>query len=282
MIAAQLDTALIGSTCYGRIRNPSNPGQVWSTALSDYADFASVTVDNMAITGTVDASGFFTAEEPSGFSASENASVTIHEREGASRAFTDPCVGTSLTNFELTTEFTLAHAVLLAAAATQSDINELADAIDDVYSAVSDLPEQITIDTAGTRVSAFLVDPDHTFKFRKSTELIANNTLSEMCGFDALLAMDFSNPIPDLSTLHSIISISIELRSGEPTSMPTVGDIDDWELSPDKLKVHIPLTTELGQEGTYRIFVKARTTDSQDYQRAGDLILEAGPTESGT
>ena len=98
MIATQLDTLLIGSTVYARIVNPANPAQVWDTNAQAFANRSGVTAANMAVSGTVDTSGWFEAAEPTGFTAGLIADCTLHEQAGGSPALGDEPVGAASTN----------------------------------------------------------------------------------------------------------------------------------------------------------------------------------------
>lgn len=122
---------------------------------------------------------------------------------------------------------------------------------------------------AGSTVSAALVDKDHTWSFDSPNQVIAPNTITEIVGFNGLLQMDFTLPIPSAGSIASITTTSVADVGGatEPT-------ISSSALSADKKKVLLTVDASSATAGTYTFSVKILTTDSQTIARKGRLTLQ--------
>jgi hypothetical protein len=109
--------------------------------------------------------------------------------------------------------------------------------------------------------------PIQIWRFEAADQLVASNTISEIVGFDGILAMDFSLPIPEDVSVASAVMIST----------PTGLEIDALIISPNKRLVYLPVVAET--VGVYTLAVKATTIDLQDVTRRGDLVIQS---ETGT
>lgn len=120
-----------------------------------------------------------------------------------------------------------------------------------------------------TTISSQFVDRGRTWWFRAPDDLFAANTINELIfspAFDGLFAMDFSEPLPEGTSIFSVESVSV-VPSG-----PTVGLA---ELTADRKEVHIPINVSTSDAGTYAVVVVIKTTDTQYIVRQGLLILTA-------
>ena len=137
---------------------------------------------------------------------------------------------------------------------------DIADFIDDIATA------------AGGVVSAFLVDEDHSWGFQSRSQTTSPQLITEIRGtggFNGLVAMDFTVPMPANASISSVGTVGVADETGktEPT-------LSAASLSPDKKKVHVPVNATAATAGTYTISVTITTTDSQTFMRKGRLVLE--------
>lgn len=131
-------------------------------------------------------------------------------------------------------------------------------AVDDTFTILAQIAP------SGSPISSQYIDDDHMWRFEADDELTAANTIREVTGFDALLGMDFTEPIPEETSLYSAVIVEVS-----PSTGVTFGTL---ELSPDKLKAHIP--TVVTTPGTYIVAVQGTTTDGQKYTRRGIAVFE--------
>ena len=154
---------------------------------------------------------------------------------------------------------------------TFDELISSADTLDTLY-AGSDLEADIAAISSGASVSAFLVDEDHTWIFQSRSQTTSPQLVTELRGtdgFNGLVAMDFTVPMPANAVISTIGTVSVADESGktEPT-------LSAASLSPDKKKVHIPVNATSATAGTYTISVTITTTDSQTFMRKGRLVLQ--------
>lgn len=144
MIAAQLDTLLIGSTVYARIINPENPAQVWNTDVEAFANRSSVSAVDMAVALSVDSTGYATANEPTGFPAGLVANCKIHEQAGGSPALDDGYAGDGFTNSHLVTVYkTTEPGVIAEAVADHTMFTTMSEQVDAIDAAVGEIDGRI-------------------------------------------------------------------------------------------------------------------------------------------
>ncbi len=119
---------------------------------------------------------------------------------------------------------------------------------------------------AAIAVSAFNVDKDHTWSFAKN-QTTASNIITEPIGFNALLAMDFSDQIPARDSILSITSATFANIAGtEPT-------VSSSAASADRKAAHIMVDATSATAGTYTLSVKVLTADGQTFVRQGRLAV---------
>ena len=121
-------------------------------------------------------------------------------------------------------------------------------------------------------VSAFLVDEDHTWAFQSRSQTTSPQLITELRGtggFNGLVAMDFTIPMPAGASIASIGTVSVADEAGktEPT-------LSSAQTSADRKKVHVPVNATSATAGTYTISVTITTTDSQTFMRKGRLVLQ--------
>ncbi len=130
----------------------------------------------------------------------------------------------------------------------------------------------------GSGVSAFVIDKSHMWWFEHGGDLTAANTIYELfttsaeAGFNVLLRMDLTEPLPEGTSIRSVVAVDIQ-----PTGLILVSRA----VSPDHLKADIQLSstgTALPQQGMYNVAITVRTEDSQDMTRQGRLYLRTTGT----
>lgn len=118
---------------------------------------------------------------------------------------------------------------------------------------------------SGATVSPYLVDPDHTWEFSSSSQTTSPKLLKENIGFDGLVAVDFDEIIPALTSLQSVTSATFANISG---TEPTVGD---RSVSADRKKAHIEIDASSATANTYTLTVTVLTADGQTFVRSGRI-----------
>lgn len=143
------------------------------------------------------------------------------------------------------------------------------DAIGAAELAADAATEIATAVGSASGVSAYLVDPDHTWRFDTPSQVTAPNSLTENIGFVGLLQMDFTQPLPALGSIASISSTAVADVGGatEPT-------ISTSALSADKKKVVLTVNASAATASTYTFTVTIVTTDSQTIVRKGRLVVQ--------
>lgn len=126
---------------------------------------------------------------------------------------------------------------------------------------------------SGQPTSAAFVDDEHTWWFQYSSDLTAANTIYEMIGtgtsigFNGLLQMDFTKPLPEGSSINQILNVDIQ-----PTGLNVTSQLP----SSDHLKAIIGISTTgtaLPEAGVYNVAITVETEDSQEITRQARLIL---------
>lgn len=111
------------------------------------------------------------------------------------------------------------------------------------------------------------VDPDHTWHFDSPLQTTAPNTLSELIGFIGLLSMDFTEPLPNRSSIASVSTATFANISGtEPV-------VTSSTVTANKKGVNILIDCTLATSGTYTLSQTVVTTDSQTFVRKGRLTI---------
>lgn len=133
----------------------------------------------------------------------------------------------------------------------------------------TDAATEIGSAAGGAPISPFLVDRDHTWRFDSPEQLTAPNRITEVIGFNGIVAMDFSEPMPSDGSISSVSSVTISDLAGEvePT---VVGSL----LSANKKKVNVTLNCASATDASYMVTVTILTTDSQTFTRKGRLVLQ--------
>ncbi len=122
------------------------------------------------------------------------------------------------------------------------------------------------IATGGT-VDPFTVDKDHTWTFPSKNQTTASNIISELIGFNALLAMDFDDQIPKQTSIASITSATFANIAGtEPT-------VSSSAPSADRRAAHIMVDATAATAGTYTLSVTVLTADGQTFVRSGRFTV---------
>lgn len=136
-----------------------------------------------------------------------------------------------------------------------------------VYRATANFLEQAPV-AAGGPVSPFLVDNNHTWRFSNRSQTIAPNNVTDQVGFEGLLAMDFTYPMPAEDTIHTIQSATFTNVVGvtEPT-------VDSSAISASKKQVHLTVDAATATAGTHTCVVRILTVDGQVFERRGRLVL---------
>jgi hypothetical protein len=138
-----------------------------------------------------------------------------------------------------------------------ADVSLSSDNIDDIAAGVA----------AGIAVSPFNVDKDHTFTFANKNQTTASNIITEPIGFNALLAMDFSDQIPKRTSISSITSATFANIAGtEPT-------VSSSSPSADRKAAHIMVDATAATAGTYTLSVTVLTADGQTFVRSGRFTV---------
>lgn len=119
-----------------------------------------------------------------------------------------------------------------------------------------------------SNVSAELVDNEHTFRFSRPDQLVADNIVREIIDFNGILAMDFEGAMHEADTLISAVIDIMVPDTGITISSPT-----DLPIHTDGKKVH--LSTIASTAGTYIIVVKATSNTSLAIPRRGILEIES-------
>jgi len=121
---------------------------------------------------------------------------------------------------------------------------------------------------SGATVAAYLVDSDHTWKFTNRSEVTSPTIINEIIGFNGLVQMDFTEPMPSGASIASVTSVSITNITGtEPT-------VTTSEVSADKRKVVVTLDTSSATANTYTVVATILTTDNQTMVRKGRITLQ--------
>ncbi len=131
------------------------------------------------------------------------------------------------------------------------------DAIDEIVDAVQ---------AAAGNISPVNVDTDHTWKFDNPNQTTAPKIINELAGFNGLLCMDFTEPMPSRSAISSVTSATFTATAGtEPT-------VSSSAVTANKDGVNVMVDTTSATTGvTYTLNITVVTTDSQTYVRAGRL-----------
>lgn len=122
----------------------------------------------------------------------------------------------------------------------------------------------------GSPISPFLVDRDQTWRFDNRNQVTAANNITESVGSDSiLLAMDFDEPMPALSSIATTDTVTVADVPGE--TEPTMSGL---AVSADKTKAHFLMDASAATDGTYTVTVTITTADSQVFVRRGRLVLQ--------
>lgn len=118
-------------------------------------------------------------------------------------------------------------------------------------------------DAGGGTTAAYNVDKDHTWTFANKNQTTASNIITEPIGFNALLAMDFSDQIPARTSIQSITAATFANITGtEPT-------VSSSNPSSDRKSATIMVDATAATANTYTLTVTVLTADGQTFVRSG-------------
>lgn len=121
--------------------------------------------------------------------------------------------------------------------------------------------------TDSSAISPFNVDPDHTWHFDSPLQTTAPNTLNEVIGFVGLLSMDFTEPLPNRSSIASVSTATFANIAGtEPI-------VTSSAVTANKKGVNILIDCTLATAGTYTLIQAVVSTDGQTFPRKGRLTI---------
>jgi hypothetical protein len=122
-----------------------------------------------------------------------------------------------------------------------------------------------------TYESPILVDDDHSWEFHSPSQTTSPNYIVESLGFDGLVRMDFTEPLPAAAFIATVGATTIAPITGAPTLGTAFEDPDG-----DNRAVMIPVdaTGVLVIAGTYTVTQSVVTDDGQTFPRKGKLVLQ--------
>lgn len=119
-------------------------------------------------------------------------------------------------------------------------------------------------------ISPLNIDKSDIWRFDNRNQITAVNNVIKAAGESTIyVGMDFTEPMPSLSSIFSVTSV--EFTNVDGVTEPTV---TASAKSADQKKVNITLDATSATTGTHTIIVTILTTDSQTFIRKGRLVLQ--------
>jgi hypothetical protein len=170
------------------------------------------------------------------------------------------------------------YTIYLQAGGSPSATDDVAIAEGDVYFDLTDLGDAAIADAlsgidGGTVISPVVVDKNHTWMFANPERMTAANYVTEVIGFDGVLAMDFSEALKERqATILSVATPTVTALDAADDDEPAVSATT---VSQSKKQVHMTFDADGSDAGSYTISVTVTTTDGYQITRKGRLVLES-------